>query len=86
MIDGFAASTPTSIVWETSVCRLLTTFDKITDEFQCINKCKKTTGCTAVTFLSNMLEMTCNMLECPLPVPVATMNHEGWRGYYLKRE
>ena len=83
--DEFVGPTPN--IWRNGGAEGCSTVGthKFIDGLQCVEKCKETTGCTAVAF-NFKSPTTCKLRGCPLPVPTPLTHRPDWTGYYLKRE
>ena len=77
-VDGFVGPY-ISQIWGDDQCSNLGTIGSSIDEKQCMEQCKDTTDCTAVSF--SLQE--CVMRKCALPVAAPAWNMEGYSGYHL---
>ena len=80
MTDEFVG--PTLNVWNDGQCPNAGNAGT-NDLVQCKEKCRETTGCTAVSFNPNV---GCVLRKCALPVPEPEEVAAGYTGYHLPRE
>ena len=70
---------PTVKIWKDEQCPSEPSLN-VADLNQCKEKCRETSGCTAVNFNPNV---ACVMQKCALPVPEPEEVVAGYTGYHL---